>query len=66
MHDEAHDGLEVVPVEGHLTLFGHVHPTGVPGPAATPHAIHTFPAVRRLKRVDPVGEAGQDVGGDHL
>ena len=66
MHDEAHDGLEVVSVEGHLTLFGHVDPTGVPRPPATPHALHAFPAVWRLKRVDPTGEAGQDVGGNHL
>ena len=66
MHDEAHYGLEVVSVEGHLTLFGHVDPTGVPRPPATPHALYALPAVRRLKRVDPTGEAGQDVGGNHL
>lgn len=66
MHDEAHDGLEVVAVEGHLTLFGHVDPPGMPCSPATPHSLHTLPPVRRLERVDPTGEAGEDVSGHHL
>ena len=66
VHDEAHDSLEVVSVKRHLTLFGHVNPTGVPRPPATPHPLQPFPAIWRLKRVDPAGEARQDVGRDHL
>ena len=49
VHDESHDGLEVVSVEGHLRLFGHVHAPGVPGPFAVPQSLHPLAAVRGLE-----------------
>ena len=66
MHDEAHDGLEVVSVESHLTLLGHVHPASMPGPATTANTFHSLASVGRLERVNAAGEAGEDVCGDHL
>ena len=66
MHDEAHDGFEMVSVEGHLTLLGHVHPASVPGPATAANAFHPLASVGRLERVNAAGEAGEDVRGDHL
>ena len=51
MHDESNDGFEVVSVEGHLTLFGHVHPSGVPGATATAHPFHPLTSIGRLESV---------------
>ena len=39
VHDEAHDGLEVVSVEGHLRLLGHVDTSGVPRPLAVAQSL---------------------------
>ena len=66
MHDEAHNGLEVVSVEGHLTLLGHVHPASVPGPATAADTFDPLAAVGRLECVYPAGEAGEYMCGDHL
>ena len=66
VHDETHDGLEVVTVESDLALLGHVHPASVPGPATTPHSLHSLAAVGRLEGVHTVGETGEDVCGYDL
>ena len=57
MHDEAHDGFEVVAVEGDLRLLGHVYPAGVPSALAAPQPLKTLAAVGRLKRVHSMGKA---------
>ena len=49
VHDESHDGLEVVSMEGHLRLLGHVHASGVPGPLAVPQSLHPLAAVWGLE-----------------
>ncbi len=62
MHDEAHDCLEVVTMEGDLRLLGHVHPAGVPGPLAVPDPLQTLAAIGRLEELRTVGEAREEVG----
>ena len=52
MHDESHDGFEVVTVECHLTLFGHVDPPSVPRSPATTYALHPLAPVGSLEGVD--------------
>ena len=39
IHDEAHDGPEVMAVEGHLGGLGHVDMTRVPRPFGVPQAL---------------------------
>ena len=58
VHDEAHDGLEVVSVEGDLGLLGHVHASGVPGPLAVTQSLHPLTTVGGLERVSTTGKAG--------
>ena len=57
VHDEAHDGLEVVAVEGHLRLLRHVYPASVPRALAVPDPLHTLPAVGGLEELRPTGKA---------
>lgn len=49
MHDEAHDGLEVVSMEGDLRLLGHVNPASVPGPLAVPKTLQPLTSIGRLE-----------------
>jgi hypothetical protein len=56
VHDESHDGLEVVPVEGDLRLLGHVHVSGVPGSFAVPQSLHPLTTVGGLERVSTPGK----------
>ena len=56
MHDESHDGLEVVSMEGHLRLLGHVHASGMPGALAVPQPLHPLTAVGGLERVRTPGK----------
>ena len=66
MHDEAHDGLEVMSVEGDLALFGHVHLPRMPSATATANSLYTLSTVGRLEGVDAIGEACENVSGYHL
>ena len=49
MHDESHDGLEVVSMEGDLGLLGHVHVSGMPGTLTVPQSLHPLTTVGRLE-----------------
>ena len=51
LHDESHDSLEVVSMEGDLGLLGHVHTSGVPGTCTltVPQSLHPLTAVGRLE-----------------
>lgn len=51
MHDESHDGLEVVSVERDLRLLGHVDTTGMPRPLAIPQTLKTLAPIGRLKSI---------------
>ena len=72
MHDEAHDGLEVVAVEGDLGLLGHVHAPRVPRALAVAQALQALAAVGRLEELQatPTAEAGEgtkeEIGSDTL
>ena len=66
MHDEAHDGLEVVSMEGDLALLRHVHSAGMPRPPAAANPLDPLASIGGLESVYPTGEAGEHVCWDHL
>ena len=57
MHDEAHDGFEVVAMECHLGLLRHVHPAGMPRALAVPHSLHALSDIGGLEELRSTGEA---------
>ncbi len=58
MHDEAHDGFEVVSMKCDLRLLGHVDASGVPGPLAVPQPLQPLATIGGLECVYSLGEAG--------
>ena len=54
MHDESHDSLEVVAMEGDLTLLRHVDPSGVPRPPTAANPLHPLTPIRRLKCINTI------------
>ena len=49
VHDESHDGLEVVSMEGHLGLLRHMHAAGMPRSLAVTQTLHPLTTVGRLE-----------------
>lgn len=56
VHDESHDSLEVVSMEGDLGLLGHVHASGVPGALTVPQSLHPLTTIRGLEWVSTSGK----------
>lgn len=51
IHDEAHDGSEVVSMKGHLRWLGHVQMTSVPGTFTASQTFQPLPTIGWLKHV---------------
>lgn len=58
MHDEAQDGLEVMPMERNLGLLRHVHMSAVPCALAVPQSFQPFVPIGRMERVNTCSKAG--------
>lgn len=58
MHDEAQDGLEVMPMERDLGLLRHVHMPAVPRALAVPQSFQSFVPIGRMECVNTCSKAG--------